>query len=234
MPPISPTTLFVAGSISITLSPAALVWTMRTVAAWTTVRVPARMARARESLVFIATHFKLRSHAADPFFDAPVPGDAGARLRPVQRKGRAAPGREAAGPCPLHHVPFDRHRLPAAAAAEGTRGLHRRGIAQELRRRRAIRAAGRAAQEPAARDAAGARSGRHRIPSRREALGVADRSGMEDARRLGEPYSVGADPRVRPGRHTGRPCNDDASVPVLSARPLHRVRRAKGGLQLAL
>ena len=33
IPLISPTTLLVAGSISITLSPAALVWTMRTVAA---------------------------------------------------------------------------------------------------------------------------------------------------------------------------------------------------------
>src|SRR5204863_6390687 len=124
MPPISPTTLFVAGSISITLSPAALVWTMRTVAAWATVRVAARMARARENLVFIATHFKLRGHVADPFFESSVPGDPGARLRHVQRKGRAAPGREAPRPRPLHHVPFDWHRLPAAAAAEGTRGLH--------------------------------------------------------------------------------------------------------------
>src|SRR5262245_57526982 len=139
MPPISPTTLFVAGSISITLSPAALVWTMRTVAAWTTVSAPARMAGTRESLVFIATHFKLRGHVADSFFEPPVPGGARTRLRHIQRKGRAAPGREAPGPRPLHHVPLDRHRVPAPAAAEGACGVHRRGIAEELRRRDAIR-----------------------------------------------------------------------------------------------
>src|SRR5262245_31591756 len=97
---------------------------MRTVAAWT-VSVPARMARARESLVFIATHFKLRSHVADAFFESPVPGrGARARLRRLQAEGRAASGRETAGPRALHHVPFDEHRLPAPAAAEGTRGVH--------------------------------------------------------------------------------------------------------------
>src|SRR5262245_53037296 len=132
MPPISPTTLFVAGSMSITLSPAALVCTMRTVAAWTAVRPAAARARARGSLVFIATHFKLRGHVADPFFDAPVPGRAGARLRHVQGEGRAAAGREAPRSRPLHHVPLDGHRVPAAAPAEGARVVQRRGVPQEL------------------------------------------------------------------------------------------------------
>src|SRR5256885_9819401 len=68
MPLISPTTLFVAGSINMTLSPAAFVWTMRTVAA-SSVSVAAAMAsRAESSLVFMERHFKLRSHVVDPLF----------------------------------------------------------------------------------------------------------------------------------------------------------------------
>src|SRR5947207_2568841 len=62
MPGISPTTLFVTGSMSITLSPAELVWTMRTVAARsvTVVRIPAMASDASKlagSLVFITEHF---------------------------------------------------------------------------------------------------------------------------------------------------------------------------------
>src|SRR5437773_5102353 len=62
MPAISPTTLLVTGSMSITLSPAAFVWTMRMVAARSaTVAGIARMARDASmlavSLVFIAPHF---------------------------------------------------------------------------------------------------------------------------------------------------------------------------------
>src|SRR6266481_10197813 len=133
IPPISPTTLFVTGSISITLSPAALVWTIRTVAAWR-VRVPSARAISRESLVFIATHFKLPGHVDVPFFDLPAPGGlVSVELRPLQGEGPAAPRREAARPCPLHHVPFDRHGVPAAAPPERADGIHRRGIAQELR-----------------------------------------------------------------------------------------------------
>src|SRR5215813_5299513 len=86
MPPISPTTLFVAGSISITLSPAALVCTMRTDAAWTAAEAATR-ARARESLVFIATHFKLPRHVADPLFEPSPPGWFDARLRRLQGEG---------------------------------------------------------------------------------------------------------------------------------------------------
>src|SRR6478672_7764749 len=160
MPPISPTTLLLTGSISITLSPAALVCTMRTVAAWR-VSEPAATARARESLVFIATHFKLPGHVADSFFGTPAAGGVDARFRGVQRQGPAAAGRKAAGTRPVHHLPFDRHRVPAAAAAQGAHRLHRRGNAEELRRGGALRAARRASEEPAAHHAAQARGGRH-------------------------------------------------------------------------
>src|SRR6266850_1505102 len=135
IPPISPTTVFVTGSISITLSPAALVWTIRTVAAWR-VRVPSARAGAssRESLVFIATHFKLPGHVAVSFFELPAPGRRlDPRLRRLQGKGPAAPRREAPGPCPLYHVPFDQHGVPAAAAPEGADGIHRGRVAKELR-----------------------------------------------------------------------------------------------------
>src|SRR5262249_45587201 len=180
MPPISPTTLFVAGSISITLSPAALVCTMRTDAAWTAAEAAARTrARARESLVFIATHFKLPRHVADPLFEPRAPGRFGARLRRLQGEGPAAARRETAGARPLHHLPLDRDGLPPAAAAEGPRRLHRGGNAQELRGRVAVRAARRAAQEPTPRDAARARRRRHRVPSRGQALDIAGRSGVE-------------------------------------------------------
>src|SRR4051794_30869013 len=125
MPPISPTTLLVAGSISMTLSPAALVCTIRTVAA-SKVRLPASTARARESLVFMATHFKLPRHVGDCFFGAARPVGILARFRGLQGESAAAACRKAAGPCPLHHLPFHRHRLPAAAAAEGPHRLQRR------------------------------------------------------------------------------------------------------------
>src|SRR3954470_874254 len=108
MPPISPTTLLVAGSISITLSPAALVCTMRTVAAFSVREPAARATRtARESLVFIATHFKLPGHVADAFFDAARAGGILARLRYVQGKGPAAPRGKTAWTCALHHLPLD-------------------------------------------------------------------------------------------------------------------------------
>src|SRR4026209_1258191 len=101
---ISPTTLFVTGSISITLSPAALVWTIRTVAACSgrVVRVPSRS--ARESLVFIATHFKLPSHVADLILELEGPGGRlEPRLRLLQDESRAPARRETSGPCPLYH-----------------------------------------------------------------------------------------------------------------------------------
>src|SRR5947207_15523223 len=117
MPLISPTTLLVAGSISITLSPAALVCTIRTVAA-PRARGPASdKARIRESLVFIATHFKLPGHVVDLLFRAAVPAGAGARLRCLQGDRAAAADREASGACPLHYLPFDRDGVPADSAS---------------------------------------------------------------------------------------------------------------------
>src|SRR5205809_6954942 len=124
MPGISPTTSFVVGSISMTLSPAALVCTIRTEAAWTAADA-ARRAAARESLVFIATHFKLPGHVADPLFESLRAGGVGARLRRVQGQGPAAPRRKTARPCALYYLPFDRNGLPAAAAAEGAGRLYR-------------------------------------------------------------------------------------------------------------
>src|SRR3989442_3382999 len=91
---ISPTTLFVAGSISITLSPAELVWTIRTVDACS-VRV-VRMARAStaESLVVI-----IYSLAGSHFFHgagAPPPARLAqgcrSRIPPTRRAGRLRGG----------------------------------------------------------------------------------------------------------------------------------------------
>src|SRR5437867_11725888 len=173
MPAISPTTLLVTGSMSITLSPAAFVWTMRMVAARSvTVAGIARMARDASmlavSLVFMAPHFSrtgARSKlppvstagpSCHPWTSPGCPKSgatashrspggqaygasgmaslvhrvAGGRsasvhvvigLRHVQSAGAAAPRGEAAGPCPLHHVPLDRHRLPAGAPPGGPR-----------------------------------------------------------------------------------------------------------------
>src|SRR2546425_2198300 len=155
---ISPTTLFVAGSISITLSPAELVWTIRTVDACS-VRV-VRMARAStaESLVVIIyslagpprsripptrragrlrggysrrrpTHFKLHGHVADPLFNADPSTVLDPRFRLLQDEGAAAAPREAAGARPLLDVPLAKHGLPAAGAAEGAHRVHRGGVA---------------------------------------------------------------------------------------------------------
>src|SRR5438034_750888 len=114
---ISPTTLFVTGSMSMTLSPAALVWTMRTVAAWSDRPPPTIRASSTEHLVFIAQHSKLRSHVGDLVFAAAGSGPSAnggaaaldARLRVLQEQSAAAPRRKTAGPCPLHHVPLDGH-----------------------------------------------------------------------------------------------------------------------------
>src|SRR5579872_4232071 len=114
---ISPTTLFVAGSISITLSPAELVWMMRTVAAPSVRPAQAARARARESLVFIATHSKLPRHVADSFSERPRAAGVRARLRRLQGEGAAAVHRKAARTRALHRVSCERHFLPAAAAA---------------------------------------------------------------------------------------------------------------------
>src|SRR5437764_14970885 len=107
---ISPTTLLVAGSISITLSPAALVWTIRAVAARAVRPVAATIASSTRGLVGIAGYFKLRSHALDPLFRPRPAGRLRARLRRLQEPRRAPAAREAAGPRPLLRVPLDRDR----------------------------------------------------------------------------------------------------------------------------
>src|SRR6266511_1912839 len=154
MPSMVPTTLFVAGSISITLSPAALVCTIRTVAA---LRVAAtrQTARATKRLVFIGTHFKLCSHVVDPLFHGVDPGGpsgsgagtAAARLRGLQGEGRAALSREAPRPRAMRGVPLDRHRLPPPAAVAGAEDLERRAVAEELRHAGALRPPRRALEE---------------------------------------------------------------------------------------
>src|SRR5689334_9639805 len=120
MPPISPTTLLVAGSMSITLSPAALVCTMRTAAACS-VAAAARHPSTTESLVRMEEHFRLSGHVADPVFPARAADrrpDAAvdARLRRVQGQSAAAPPRETARPRAVLRVPLHRHGVPAAAA----------------------------------------------------------------------------------------------------------------------
>src|SRR5262249_24046289 len=150
----------------------------------------ATRARTRQSLVFIATHFKLPGHVADPLVELLRAGGDLARLRRIQGQGAAAPRRETARARPLHHLSFHQHRLSAAAAAEGTIGLHGGGDAEELRGGRAVRAPRRSAEEPAAVHAARAPGRRDRVSPGRQALGLAERSRVEDARRLGEPREM--------------------------------------------
>src|SRR5580765_1819307 len=148
MPSICPTTVFVTGSISITLSPAALVWTMRTLAACRDAAAaasnPTRTERTKR-LVFIAGYFKLRSHARDPLFaGGPVGSRVGhpagvgagrlrAELRRVQGEGRAAAAREAPRPRALRCLPLDGDGVPPAAAVARGEDLERRAVAEELR-----------------------------------------------------------------------------------------------------
>src|SRR5690349_3748534 len=116
---ISPTTVFVAGSISITLSPAALVCTMRTVDAESGAPAARSASDRTYPLVCIAGYFKLRSHVGDPLFLPARPGAAPAgqpRLRGVQDHGAAAPARKAARARALLRLSLDRHRLPSAGA----------------------------------------------------------------------------------------------------------------------
>src|SRR5262245_33484781 len=120
MPGISPTTLLVTGSINITLSPAALVWTIRTEAA-RRVAAAATRASTTESLVRMEEHSKLSGHVADALFPARPPGGGpsavDARLRNIQGEGAAAAAREAARPRALFGLPLEGHRVPSAGAA---------------------------------------------------------------------------------------------------------------------
>src|SRR5580765_8486222 len=117
--------------MSMTLSPAALVWTMRTVAACTVV-VARRHASTTESLVCMEDHSKLSRHVADTIF--PPRRSVGrsaagvdARLRDLQDEGAAAVPREAAGSRALQRLSRVQYRVPAAAVAAGPLGVHRRG-----------------------------------------------------------------------------------------------------------
>src|SRR5262245_10836961 len=133
MPPISPTTLLVAGSISITLSPAALVCTIRTVPA-RTVATARRHASATESLVLMEEHSKLSRHVADPLSPArPAGGRArpgvDARLRDVQDEDPAAVHGKAARPRTLLGVSCAQHGVPPAAAPARALRVHRGRVA---------------------------------------------------------------------------------------------------------
>src|SRR5215471_10746626 len=183
---ISPTTLSVAGSISMTLSPAELVWTIRTVAAWRVSVARSASPIAIESLVCIATHFKLPGHVADPLFHVDPANLVHPRLRLLQDESPAAVPRKAARTRPLLDLPRPEHRLPPGGAAQGADRVYRGGNAEELRGGQPDGAAGRPAQEPPADDAAGSRSRRNRVPPGWEALGFAERSRVEDPGRLGE------------------------------------------------
>ena len=105
----------------------------------------------------------------------------------VQGQGPAAADRKAAGPRPLHHLPLDRHRVPAASGCPQGRTAY-----TDEESRKNFEAASRLVLPgvplksrlltmPLAHEAR-----RHRVPPRRQALGVAERSRMEGARRLGE------------------------------------------------
>src|ERR1051325_3404063 len=108
MPENFSTPLLVSGSISLRLMPAALVWPMRTVAAASeigssdeaTPRAAQRPAAVTKGLVFIATHFKLRSHVVDPLFHRVGSGGARGtglirpRFRRLQDQNRAAVSRK--------------------------------------------------------------------------------------------------------------------------------------------
>src|SRR4030095_13989354 len=122
---ISPTTLFVAGSISITLSPAAFVWTMRTVAACSDAAAAASAATRTKDLVFIAAYFMLRSHVDDRLFRRPAAGRIRAGLRGLQGEDPAPAARETAGPRPLHRVPRAEQRVSAAGAVGRRQDLER-------------------------------------------------------------------------------------------------------------
>src|SRR5580765_5310300 len=122
---ISPTTLLVAGSINITLSPAALVWTIRTVAASTSAVAASRAPSRTKGLVFIAGYFKLRSHAVDRLFRCPAAGVSRAGLRGLQGQGRAAAARKTSGSRTVCRLPFHRHGLSSPAAGGRREGLER-------------------------------------------------------------------------------------------------------------
>src|SRR5580765_7971157 len=116
MPSIAPTTLFVAGSISITLSPAAFVWTIRTVTAPSAAGTASASAVAN-ILAFITRHSKLCGHVADIdslAAGAGAPEAVHARFRRLQDEDPAALHRKAAGARALLDVPLDGHRVPAA------------------------------------------------------------------------------------------------------------------------
>ena len=95
------------------------------------------------------------------------------------------------------------------ALSPGRHDLQRRADAPQFRARPAARRAGRAAEEPAARQPAGGRSRRQPLARRRQALAVAERPRVADARGLGARVVIRRDvsrPRPDAGarRATGR------------------------------
>src|SRR5262249_169438 len=137
IPPISPTTLLVAGSISMTLSPAALVCTIRTVEAWRAA-ASAIHPRTTESLVRMEEHSKLSRHVADPLFPARAAdgrraGAVDTRLRDIQVEGPAAAARETPRACALLCMPLHRYGISPAAPRAGPHRVHRRRNPQEFR-----------------------------------------------------------------------------------------------------
>ena len=116
---------------------------------------------------------------------------------------RADPAQEAGRPRPLRDLSRRQRqqRLPARPAVAGCDGLDGGAVAEELRGACAVRRAGRAAAQPAPEPSA--RSGRWRrsVPRRGQALVIAARSGMADARRVGAGPAGRARPQVgQPGR----------------------------------
>src|SRR5207302_3456482 len=205
MPVISATTLFVAGSMRWMLSPAALVWTMRTEPAAPRVGgAVSRTTRAREVVfIYCATLYTKStltrcapraisvrprhdssSAAADLVVPAVFSGAGGftrravARFRLLQVARRADLPEQTERPRTLLCVPLAGHAVPAPDVVARHRVVERRRVAEEFRRGPAARQRGQPDGHASAAHAARRRGRRHRVPPRRKALAVEGRSGI--------------------------------------------------------
>ena len=145
----------------------------------------------------------------------------GARLRGLQGEGAAAADREAARATPAAS-PATRPAPPSGCSrsAAGPHGLYRRGVAEELRGGQPVRRC------PACRS----KSRLLTMPLAHEAGGTEFHPGGKHWESQDDPeWKTIADWVERPSKAVAR-----CAVPLLPARPLHRVRRAEGGLQLPL